>query len=156
MKKVLGIAVFGIMFLVGTAFAREVITQDIVNSAGSANITVAGVTNATTTVYSKAFVLDDSEYNTISYYANSATGSIYVSMELEQSWVMPVTEGSSDGNYTEGVNMADIVTAFPTEGTWFNKAISAPSMKYGRVKITSGSPNNADTVVNLKLHKRIN
>jgi len=149
LNKVLMAGIGTVLLILGIAYAREVITQDLKSSAGNTTITVNG-----TSVYTKAFVLDDSEYNAISYYAYSPAADIDVTLELQQSWVMPVTEGAADGNYTESVAMSDIVTNLTTESTWYNKALSAPAMKYGRIKITEAVT--ADTQVTLKLHKRIN
>lgn len=125
---------------------------DVLTAAESANIAVAGVT----TVYTKSFKMTFGEYFGVGYYVNSAAGSPDVTIQLEQSWVAPSTEGASDGNFTIPVGLSDIVTNLTTEQVWYIKTLSPIAFEFGRFKITGNSGNNADTIVNMKFSKQEN
>ena len=142
MKKVL-VVLIGIMLLATSAFALDILSSD----SSTASIPVA----TTTTIYTHSFRTDSGEYGAISYWIYSAAGVADVTIQLEQSWTAPATEGSADGNYTIPVNMADVTTALTTESTWYQQSISVLPLPYGRFKITGIGSNNADTVVKIKV-----
>jgi hypothetical protein len=133
--------------------ARDISVANVTRASnGSANIPVA----TTGTVYTNSFKLNRGEYFETSYYAVSSAGTISLTIELEQSFQAPTTEGSADATYTEPVNMADIVTTLTTESTWYHKAISPVTLPYGRFKITGTGANNADTILNMKISQQKN
>jgi ABC-type phosphate transport system substrate-binding protein len=139
-----------LVLLVSPAYARSVTTQNV-TLAGDADILVA----STGTVYTDYFMIGDGEYFNVSYYIYSALGVADVTIQLEESPVVPTTQNVSNANYTIPVNMADIVTALTTESTWYHKALSPVPLTYGRFKITGIGSNQTDTIVNIKFSKQI-
>lgn len=129
---------------------RKVFVDNIVGSDESSSIAVAGAV----TVYTKAFKIDYAEYFSLDYKALSASGAPDLKIEIEQSIGdnLPATEGSSDTNYVEAENMADIETSLTTE-TWHKKTINPAVSKYARLKITGAAGNNADTIFTAKLNR---
>lgn len=144
MKKALWLVVIGMVLLAGISYAREVTTSNITSVADNDTISVP----YGNTVYTKPFMIDDSEYNTISYYASSATGSVYLRFEFQEGW-----DNTNTSTFSVPSGVYDIVSGLTTEATWYHKGLSIPVMKYGRVKITGDAPNEADTLVQMKLHK---
>jgi hypothetical protein len=150
MKKL--VIVLGLMLLISSeGYGRSIETRNIVNSSDGVNISVA----STGVTYTKSFLIADGEYFEVSYYGVSTSGSVDVTIELEQSFQAPTTEGVADSTYKEPVNFADIVTNLTTESTWYHKGFSPTSLMYGRFKITGNGSNNADTVLNMVLSKQI-
>lgn len=125
---------------------RKAFVDDVVDYRESTSIAVAGEV----TVYTKAFKLAFGEYFGIRYRGVSASGDPNLKIELEESDVVPTSEGVADSNYVEPENMADIESALTTE-TWHIKSLTPVPMPYGRFKITGNSGNPSDTIVNIKL-----
>ena len=118
----------------------------ILTAANASDIAVA----STGVVYTAYFRLIKSVYFGIGYRAVSASGTPSITIQLEQSWTLPVTEGSADTNYVIPVGISDIVTDLITE-TWNLKPLAPICMPYGRFKITGTGANPADTLVNIYL-----
>ena len=108
MKKLIFI-LFACLFIANQAFA----VTDVKTATGSTSIAVA----TTATVYTRSFRIDKGEYGVVSYYAYSATGSVNITIELEQAYDVPTTEGSADAAYVEPIDFSDIVTNLTTEST---------------------------------------
>uniref|UniRef100_A0A6H1ZNV5 Uncharacterized protein n=1 Tax=viral metagenome TaxID=1070528 RepID=A0A6H1ZNV5_9ZZZZ len=125
---------------------RKVQVQKVLLSTESASIAVA----STAVVYTKAMKLAFGDYFALSYKAVSAAGSPDVKIELEQSYELPTTEGSSDAEWVEPENMADIETNLTVE-TQKHKSLSPIPLPYGRFKITGNAGNAADTILTMFL-----
>jgi hypothetical protein len=124
--------------------------RDVLNATDSvANISLAGAT----TVYTHSFPIDTGEYTAASYKLTSTIGVVNATIQLEQSFKLPDTEGSSEANYTIPVGLADIATVNTTNSTWFQKSISPIALPYARFKITGGTDNNATTIVHIKVNQ---
>ena len=154
-NKFIGILVF-FFLLSSMAFARTIETDDITDSSDSVNITLDG-TNAVASVYhTKSFFINKGEYFATAYKVNSVSGSLVnVTIQLQQSWTPPTTEGLADANWTIPVSQSDIATNLTTENTWYIKALSPISFVYARYKITANAITASDTIVNLKISKSI-
>ena len=133
----------------GTAFAGSIITTDV-ESNGVTTIPVA----TTSTVYTKAYDISDSQYFSVSYWTYASTGTSSVTIQVEQSTVRPTAEYTTNANYTVPVSMADITTSLTTESTWYTKAFSPISQRYVRFKITGTGSNDATNVVQLKFSRK--
>lgn len=101
-------------------------------------------------VYTKATLTAWSEYFGLAYKAVSSNGTPDVTIQIEESWVLPSTEGSSDSNWVIPVSMSDVHTNLTAE-TYQIKTISLVPMPYLRFKITGNAGNNADTIVTIYL-----
>jgi len=166
MKSKVLVLVLGFLLITNIVFAgldhsgrnvsenvRDITVANVTQASnGSVDIAVA----TTGTVYTNSFKLNRGEYFETSYYAVSSAGTISLTIELEQSFQSPTTEGVADATYTEPVNMSDIVTTLTTEGIWSHVAISPVVLPYGRFKITGTGANNADTIVNMKISQQKN
>jgi hypothetical protein len=108
--------------------------------------------DTTNTTYSKAFSLKDCEYFSIGY-KGSGEGVANVTVQLEQSWSLPTTEGASDTSYVIPSGASDILTAQITNGTWVIKSLSPVPTPYGRFKII-GNATNINTTINMILMKQ--
>ncbi len=151
MRKVLAVAVLGILLVSGIAVAREVVTRTVENSANNSTMVVNG-----TTVYTKVIPIGDAEYLGVSYHVYNPSGNTNITIQFEQDALgtVPGTEGAADGNYTIATGVTDIVTALTTESTWYTKALSVPGTAYGRFKITETAA--TPTQVQMRLHKTVN
>ncbi len=89
------------------------------------------------TVYSKAFSLKFGDYFGLAYKAASA-GAIDLTIQLEQSFQEPTTEGASDVYYVIPATMADIHTNL-ADANLHIAALSPVAMPYGRFKIVSAA-----------------
>lgn len=118
----------------------------ILTAANASDMAVA----STATIYTASFRLIKSVYFGVAYRAVSAGGTPSVTIQLEQSWTLPATEGAADTNFVIPVGLSDIVTDLATE-TWNIKALAPICMPYGRFKITGTGANPADTIVNMYL-----
>jgi hypothetical protein len=107
--------------------------KDVLNSADSKTITIG----AGATVYSKSFSLKYGLYFALAYKAASA-GAIDLTIQLEQSFQEPTTEGSADDAYVIPDSLADIHTNL-ADANWHGKSFSPVAMPYGRLKITSAA-----------------
>jgi len=121
-------------------------TSDVTLASGSVSIAVAGET----TVYTKAVLIAWSEYFGLAYRAVASAGSPNITIQIEESWILPGIEGATDTNWVIPVGMSDVVTALTAE-TWQIKTISPVPKEYLRFKITGNSGNNADTIVTMNL-----
>ena len=125
--------------------------RDIESSAGVLEIAVA----STATIYTKAISLTLGEYFALTYKATS-DGAVKLQIQIEQSPVLPTTEGASDANFVIPEGFSDVESALATE-TQHIKKIEPICMKYMRLKITGlGAPlaNAASTTLRLRLGKR--
>ncbi len=130
---------------------RKVFTEQVVSAVDSLTTDIAIASAAV--VYTRSFKLAFGDYFAVSYKATSDSGSPSLKIELQQSWDVPTTEGSTDGNWVESENMADIETDLTTE-TMHHKALTPATLAYGRFKITGSGTNPADTVINIYVHKQ--
>ena len=107
--------------------------RSVLNSADSETITIG----AGATVYSKAFSLKYGAYFALAYKAASA-GAIDLTIQLEQSFELPTTEGSADAKWVIPTSLADIHTNL-ADANWHSASFSPVAMPYGRLKITSAA-----------------
>ena len=127
------------------AFAGTMVTENIVNATGVSPIWITR--NSTT--YSHSFPMKSAETFALTYQIVSAGGTPNATMQFEQSYQLPATEGASDLNWTVPRGMADIATINTTELV-VAASISPIALPYGRVKIVD-NVNSSDTNVTLKL-----
>lgn len=120
--------------------------KPITTAAESQNIAVA----STGVVYTKAFKMSFAEYFGLWIKAVSASGTPDIKVELEESYTLPATEGSSDGNWVEPDGFSDIASQINDEVAHIY-TISPKPMPYGRFKITGINSNPADTIVTANL-----
>jgi hypothetical protein len=128
---------------------NRVSVENITTAADSVSIAVASAA----VVYTKAFDLSYGAYFALAYKAVSATGSPSIKIELEQSWILPTTEGAADANWVvpEGATATE---ADLTTETQHLKALSPVTMPFGRLKITGSGTNPADTIVTAKISQQ--
>lgn len=107
--------------------------RDVLMSTNVSTITVG----AGATVYTKSFDLKFGLYFALAYKAASA-GAIDLTIQLEQSYDLPTTEGSADAKYVIPASLADIHTNL-ADANWHGKSFSPVAMPYGRFKITSAA-----------------
>jgi len=112
-------------------FGPEV--RDILTAANLTTITIG----AGATVYTKSFSLKFGAYFALAYKAASA-GAVDLTIQLEQSYQKPTTEGVADSTYVIPESLADIHTNLADEN-WHNNSISPAAMPYGRLKIVSAA-----------------
>ena len=79
----------------------------------------------------------------------ATSGSPNVKIEIEQSYVLPTTEGSSDSNYVTPDGVASISTLTDKNAHIFG--IPLRPMRYFRLKLTGISANPSDTTAKLIL-----
>lgn len=116
----------------------------VVTAAESANIAVA----ETATVYTKSFKLGLGQYFGIAARAVSVTGTAAVKIELEESPLLPTTEGAAEPTrFVEPDGFSDIMDI--SDELMHIKTVTPIPMMYGRYKITGAGDNPADTVVNI-------
>lgn len=101
---------------------------------------------STATVYSNSFPMRWIEYFGVWLQATSASGTPVLKIQLEESYTVPATEGSSDANYVIGDGVADIYSNLNDEIAHI-KTVSPVPQQYGRYKITGLTGNPADTVI---------
>lgn len=116
----------------------------VVNSSGTFPILI----NATATVYTKAFQLKHGQSFGLWYKSTSVAGTPKFSIQLEQSYIAPTTEGSSDTNYVIGSGVADIEAALNDEIAHV-KTITPVAMKWARFKIIGDALNPADSLLTI-------
>lgn len=102
----------------------------------------------TTTVYSRAFRLNYGQAFGIWLRAGNGSGTANMKIQLEQSNVVPVTEGAADGNYVIGDGVADVYSNL-NDALAHVKTLSPVPMKYARFKITGLGSNPADATINI-------
>lgn len=106
--------------------------------------------NKSATIYTHSFNLWGDGYVGISYNTSTVNNNVNVTIELEQSWTTPTTEGAADYRWSEPVNMADVVS-YNTVETWQHSHINPEPLQFGRFKITENSGSATDTLVQIKL-----
>ena len=121
--------------------------DDVLSSADAVDIAIA----STAVIYTKAFKLTYGEYFALAYIATSS-GTVDLTIELEQSFQAPATEGAADDNYVEPEGMANIAAV--SDENMHVKAINPVPMPWGRFKITGGASNDASTTIRLRLAKQ--
>ena len=101
---------------------------------------------STTTVYSRAFRLNIGQAFGIWLQAGNGSGTANMKVQLEQSYIVPTTEGSSDANWVIGDGVADIYPNLNDTNAHV-KSLTPVPMKYGRLKITGLGANPADATL---------
>lgn len=114
------------------------------------------VINTTGTVYTKSISLKSGANFGVAYKVTGYTPNITI--QVQESWVRPETEGSTDGNwtipqYSGGSNLPNLETASTTNNTWEMKALSLVPAAYIRFVIT-GNTTNANSTIYMKLLKQ--
>lgn len=118
-------------------------SSSVNNSTGAPPpITIAN----TTVVYSRHFRLNLAQAFGIWLQAGNGSGTANMKIQLEQSYVVPATEGAADANYVIGDNVADIYSNL-NDALAHVKTISPVPMKYGRLKITGLGSNPVDATL---------
>lgn len=107
--------------------------RDILAAAGGTTLTIT----AGGTIYTESFSLKYGLYFALAYKAASG-GAIDLTLQLEQSYQKPGTEGASDADWVIPENMSDI-HANLADANWHHIALTPVAMPYGRLKITSAA-----------------
>lgn len=113
--------------------------------AGSEDIAVG----VSATVYTDSFPFGDVDYFALTY-IQTATGVPNIKIEMEQSTVLPATEGTSDANFFVPKTVGDIESAL-TAKTRQGLQLMPITMQFIRFKITEQTASVTDTVVNMSL-----
>lgn len=103
---------------------------------------------STATVYSNSFLMRWTENFGIWVLASSVSGTPSLRIQLEESYIAPATEGSSDTNYVVGDGVSDVYSNLNDEIAHIKSLSPVPS-QYGRYKITGLASNPADTVITI-------
>ena len=122
--------------------------DDIITYLHSTTIAIA----STATIYTKSWEWGTGEYFALDYIATS-DGTVNLKIEVEQGNTLPGTEGSSDTDWVVAENAQDVESALADETQHFKK-LSPVVSKYGRLKITGGSGNDASTTLRAKLARQ--
>ncbi len=120
-------------------------TDNILQSDHSATIAIASAA----IVYTRSWLWGNSEYFGLNALASSS-GVVGLKIELEESQVLPVTEGAVDANFAVAVNGQDVFTNLSVKTTKITR-LSPVVSKYGRLKITGSGSNDASTTLLAKL-----
>jgi len=123
--------------------------QTILTAADASDIAVASAA----VIYTASFRLTKAVYFGIAYRAVSVSSAPAITIQLEQSWTLPATEGAADTNYVVPVGLSDIVNTLVAE-TWQIDGFNPKPMPYARFKITGEATNPADTIVNIYIAKQ--
>jgi hypothetical protein len=119
-------------------------TKKVRTAAGSPDILI----NATDVVYTESFPLGNGQYFGIAAIAVSATGTAGVKIELEESPLLPTTEGVAETTrFVEPDGFSDIMDI--ADELMHIKTVTPIPMMYGRYKITGSGTNPVDTIVNI-------
>lgn len=102
---------------------------------------------STTTVYSRAIRINYGQVFGIWYQAANGSGSANMKIQIEQSYKVPTTEGSSDAAWVIPLGVQDINTNL-ADTTAHIQSLSPVPMKYIRLKITGLGSNPADATLN--------
>jgi len=119
---------------------------EIKTSSDSTTLAVA----STATVYTKSFPLPYGGSFGVSAKAASS-GTINVKVELEESYRLPINEGSADDYWVVPTGISDVFTSV-ANSTQLHKALSPIVMRYGRFKLTGVASNDASTTLTMFLH----
>lgn len=136
----------GIAPTVIASITKEPESFNVTNADGNSTMLL----NTSATIYTQSFNLWGDGYVGMSYNTSTINNNVNVTIELQQSWTIPDTEGSADAKWSEPVNMADIVT-YNTNETWRHTHINPEPLQFGRFKITEESGAATDTLVQIKL-----
>ena len=118
--------------------------ETILDLTGNSTMSIS----STTTVYTNSFKLSyGSQFSGI-YTAECNSGTPNKLIELEQSDVVPASEGYSDSNYVEPDGASDIITL--TDTNRHIKAFSPVATKYARYKLTGQGSNPATASISIK------
>ena len=120
--------------------------QDVTLIDGKAVMAIAGE-NA---YYTKAIKIAQGMYYGLHLKALSASSTPTIKIELEQSSVLPTTEGSADGTYVVPDGVSAIYSNLNDE-IWHVKSFTPVPMTYCRFKLTGLTGNPADATLQLKL-----
>jgi hypothetical protein len=121
---------------------------------GSGAITVIAVSSS---YYSKSFRVDTGKYFAMSYKVDTNTPSTVnwffpsVTLQLEQSWTEPATEGSADANWTIPNGMSDIYTTLNTSALQIS-AFSPVACKLARLKVNSAAATPTNCTITARVH----
>ena len=151
MRKVISV-VLAVLFMFSMAQAAVSYGPEAIIIGNATGVEDIAVVNATT-VYSQSFNIENGEYFGVAYRALNTTDPLNITIQLEQSWTTPATEGATDTNYVIPVGAVDIITGLTTNATWYIKSLSPVPTPYARFKIIGNSTNGNLTDVNIKLFK---
>jgi hypothetical protein len=124
---------------------RIVTMRDVKLASGSTTLNPAG----TTTIYTKSIQTKYGEYFSV-WYKASSPGVVNVTIQMEESWIVPTTQGSSDGNWVIPELARDIVTNLADENQHLTvlRPIVSPHIRF---KITGVSTNDALTTLRMRI-----
>jgi hypothetical protein len=108
---------------------------------------------AEATFYTKALNVSKGTSFGIKTKALSAGGSPTIKIEVQQSDVLPATEGAADADYVSADGGADVYSNLNDE-IWHVKQISLVPMTWCRLKITGLSGNPADATLEARLFQQ--
>jgi len=147
-RSVIALAI--LLMIHSVAFAARVgpIPVSATTSANVATIPIVGEV----TVYTKSISLKSGEYFGIMYKATS-DGTVNLSLEVEQSWTRPTTEGSSDAQWVEPSDIADVDAAI-TDEIWHARTLALVPLPYLRFRIIGLTGNDASTTIQIKVSKQ--
>ena len=102
------------------------------------------------TYYSRAVKLAYGKYFSAAWKATVTAGAPELKIEMEQSWVKPTTEGSTDANWVVPESAADVDTTL-TDENWHVASISPVAAPFIRFKISATGTNHASATLQIKL-----
>jgi len=143
MKRILSVLLVGLLVVLplsGFCLTGPLSEQIWSITEGEVDIEVA----STDTVYSQSF---DFNYGTDFALWTQATsdGDVDIDVELEQSYIRPTTEGTTDTVYWAIPETAPVTLNLTDENVHII-ALSPVAMKYGRLKFTGSGANGTVTV----------
>lgn len=144
MRKLI-LTITAVLLMGGVSFAGLLGgASPVTNSSGTTSIAVV----SDQSIYTASFPMDKSDVFGVWLKATSASSTPSITVELQESYRLPTTEGAADSNYVEPDGFSDIFTALADEVAHVTTLSPVP-MPYGRYKITGGAGNPADTVVTI-------
>lgn len=102
----------------------------------------------TTTVYSQSFKLYYGQVFGVWLQAGNGSGTANMKIQLEQSRIVPTTQGAADANWVIGDGVADVYSNLNDTNAHI-KTLSPVPMKYGRFKITGLGSNPVDASITI-------
>lgn len=105
---------------------------------------------STSTYYTKAVDISKGIYFGLHVQAVSSSASPSLQIDIEQSSVLPATEGSADSNFVIPDGASAVFSNLNDE-VWHVKSITPVPMKYARLKITGLGGNASDTTLQAKI-----
>lgn len=116
------------------------------SSAGASDIAVA----STGTAITKSFSLVNHSIGSVGVmYKATSSGVVSLSIQAQQSYRKPVTEGSDDVNYVVWQSFSTV-----SDTAWHMATLDSVVMPYGRFKITGTGSNDASTTIQFKVGKQ--